>query len=274
LHFTGIPDSLILDGASKTGIDIRLRASGFQFLGMQFRSRRLAISLAEVRKGPRGYYLPRQLFLSQIERQLPGSIDLVEVDNDTLYFRFLGVHSKKVPVVPEVNMELDQNYLLEGEVSLQPDSIVLRGPGNIIDTMGRVYTRPISLRQVREDFNLEVALDIPEHLQHISLSDSTVRISGKVFRFSEKIIQVPLHVLHLPEGTEIKTFPSEIPILCKARVEELKDLNPSDFRLIANYDSLKKGQQYLDVQLLDKPDAVHSAQLLEEKVEFILKREQ
>jgi hypothetical protein len=79
-------------------------------------------------------------------------------------------------------------------------------------------------------------------------------------------------VINLPEGAEIKTFPASIPVLCKARIDRLKDLDADDFRLTADYDSLKKSQSYLEVRLEQIPKQLHSAQLLEERIEFILKR--
>jgi len=273
LNFINVPDSLILDKASNTNVNITVRASGFQFLGLQFGSHRLEISLNEVRHGSTGYFLPRHLFLSQIQRQLPSSVDLLEVDGDTLYIDFLKVQTKKVPVVGDISLDLGHNHLLEGRIKLQPDSITLRGPGSEIDTINEVVTKPVRLKNVTEGFEVQATLRNPGTLKYTSYSDSTIRMSAKVFRFSERIIEVPVTVINLPEGTEIKTFPASIPVLCKARIDRLKNLKANDFRITADYDSLEKSQSYLEVRLDQIPKLLHSAELLKERIEFILKRE-
>ena len=273
LDFTEVPDSLILNKASKTDVSLRIRASGFRFLGLELGSHKLVIHLDGVRKGPSGFYLPRQLFLSQIEHQLPNSVDLLEMEGDTIFLEFLKVHSKKVPVVGQVSVELGHNHLLDGAIKLQPDSITIRGPEGEIDTISRVQTRQANLTDVTQDFDIELPISVPDSLTHASFSDSLVHVTGKVFRFSEKIIEVPVSVLHVPEGSSIMTFPATIPVLCKARIEQIKDLDADDFRITADYDSLRKTRSYLDVQLEEKPDAVHTAQLLQDRVEFIIKRE-
>lgn len=273
LDFTRIPDSLILDEASRTGVDLRVRASGFQFLGLQLSRRRLTIDLKDVQNSPRGYYLPRQSFLSQIERQIPGTMDLLEMDSDTLYIKFLSVHTKKVPVIPDLKLNLGPSYLLEGRVLVEPDSILLIGPKAESDTIARVTTEPVVLNNQMEDFDIEVNLKLPTNPEHLTFSRETVRLSAGVFRFSEKIMEVPVEVINLPEGTEIKTFPTTVEILCKARIELLKDLNARDFRVVADYRTLNRGRSYLELVLLEIPEVVHSAELLEDQVEFILKRQ-
>ncbi len=273
LDFTQIPDSLILDEASRTGVDLRIRASGFQFLGLQFKRQRLSIDLTDVRKSSSGYYLPRQSFLSQIERQIPGTIDLLEMDSDTLFIKFLSVHTKKVPVLPDITINLGQNHLLDSGVVVQPDSIVLKGPREETDPIKGVTTVPVVLNNLTDDLELEARLKLPEKPEHVAFSQGFVQLSGRVFRFSEKIIEVPVEVINLPEGTEIKTFPTSVEVLCKARIESLKNLNSAEFRIVADYLSLEKGATSLEIRLSEKPELIHSAELLEERVDFILKRE-
>ena len=80
-------------------------------------------------------------------------------------------------------------------------------------------------------------------------------------------------LINIPEGTEIRTFPNEVQVLCKAKMEELKKLTPSDFRLIADFSESTEGAQNLEIRLDMVPEQVHTAQLMESRVEFILKRE-
>ena len=117
------------------------------------------------------------------------------------------------------------------------------------------------------------ALYKADSLENTTYSANSIKISGKVFRFSEKILELPVEVINLPEGAEIKTFPNTISVLCKAKIERLKDLGPSDFKLIADYAQAAKGAQQMTVRLTEKPEEVYSAQLLAGQVEFILKRE-
>ena len=77
LVYINVPDSLRLTKASKNSLDVRLRASGFQFLGFNFKNKQIAIDLSKLdHKGLR-YYIPQQNYRKQIQNQLTGFHDLV-----------------------------------------------------------------------------------------------------------------------------------------------------------------------------------------------------
>lgn len=273
LVFTEVPDSLLLDQTNKILINARVKASGFQFLSLYFDKQKLAINLSELKRNASGYFIPREAYQPQVESQLPGTMELVELDKANLYIDFLSVHTKRVPVIANVTLDLGQNHLLDGPLRLEPDSINIKGPLEEIDSLDGVITQPLVLKDLNSDFNREVALVRPEGLKHTVYSSQTVRLSGTIFRFSEKIIEVPIIVIHLPEGTQIKTFPNTLPVLCKARIERLKDVDATNFRLVADYNTVTEGQTEMVATLTEKPEALHSVQLMQDHVEFILKRE-
>ncbi len=273
LEFANVPDSLMLTDASKDKIDVRLEASGFQFLGFNFNQKRVVIDLSSVDQYDSSYFVTQQIFRRQIERQISGSMKLLEVDRDTLFFNFQQLFRKDLPVNPNITINLGPNHLLEGQLIIEPEIVTVSGPKEEIAQISELTTLEMILSDLTEDFESRATLYKPEELKNTTFSANSVKVSGKVFRFSEKIIELPVEVTNLPEGVEIKTFPNAVSILCKARIERLKDLGPADFKLVADYAKVGPGAQYLIVQLEEKPEEVYSAQLLVNQVEFILKRE-
>lgn len=273
LVFTNVPDSLLLTNASKDRVDVRLRASGFQFLGFNFKPKVISIDLNSVDQNESRYYISQDVYRRQIEQQLSGSMTLLEADGDTLFFDFYEVFSKEVPVRPNVEINLGQNYLMEGPLVVSPEVITIRGPKQEIAAIEHVSTLQMVLSDLSSDFENRAALYKPEGLENTTYSRNSVKISGKIFRFSEKIVEVPVKVINLPEGTDIRTFPDVLAVLCKARIDLLKNIGVSDFEIIADFNAAKRNDQNLNVKLTKQPATVHSAQLLENKVEYILKRE-
>lgn len=273
LVYINVPDSLRLTKASRNNLDVRIRASGFQFLGFNFRNKQIAIDLSKIDRRGADYYIPQKVYRKQIQNQLTGSMTLLEADRDTLFFDFHKVFKKEVPVQAEVTVILGQNYLLEEELSILPKTITLMGPKDELDAIDFIPTVQMEFSDLTSDFERPVALSRPEILPNTTYSVNSVKVSGKVFRFSEKIIDIPIGVINLPEGTAIRTFPDAVSVLCKAKIDKLKDLRVTDFEVIGDYDKVSKSRQMLELKLITIPDAIHSAQLLENEVEFILKRE-
>ena len=272
MEFVNPPDSLLFEKASPENVKVRLSANGFQFLYFNIGKKKVQIDLSQVRRRAGTYYVARENYQGQIERQLPRNMSLLELEADTLYLAFEKIFTKTVKVVPNLNLELASNHLLEGELEIDPPTIDINGPGDEIYQVEEVYTVSQDLTDLSEDFNITVELSRLADLSNTTYSENTVRIAGKVYRFSEQLIDIPVKVINLPEGVEVRTFPNTISALCKARIDLLKSLRPQDFELVADFAKAEEGRQELEVKLLSKPEGVYDAKLQENKVEFILIR--
>ncbi|MEK6154314.1 YbbR-like domain-containing protein [Flavobacteriaceae bacterium 3-367] len=273
LEYINVPDSLFLTRASKNEIEVQLRANGFQFLWFNFSPKRVKVNLSAMGKRGNKYFVLHDSYKNQIERQLSGSMRLLDVDRDTLFFQFFKVYSKEVPVKPVIELNLAQNHLLDGKLVLDPDKITITGPKNEIDTILVARTEALILPELNSDFSHTLNLNKPEMLENTSYSQRTIQISGKVSRFSERIIEVPVQVINVPEGAEIKTFPNVVSLLCKAKIGQLKDLSAADFQLLADYERAGNSKKILQLVVGRQPEGLHSVRLLETQVEYILKRE-
>ncbi len=274
LEYVNFPDGYLFKGASKKEMDVKLRAGGFSFLGFNFKNKKVKVDVSEAEKKGEKFFVPESMYRGQIEKQLSASMELLEIDNDTLFLDMLAVVSKKVPVKPRGTMNLAQNYLLDGKIRVTPDSISITGPPEEIDSIGQVHTRKISLPDLTSDFSEEVDIFKSPQLKNTSYSESTAILSGKVVRFSERMLEVPIKILNLPDGLKIKTFPDTVEVVCKAKTERLKSLNASDFQVVGNYKTLKdRASQKLKLQLQKKPEGLHSARLTTTEVEYILTKQ-
>lgn len=273
LNYVNVPDSLLLMNASQENVTLTVRGNGWKFLGSKFSSGTLDIDLGKVSLNKNRFFLRERDYVEQLSSAIPEAMSIVRVNSDTLFFDFSRLVSKKVPVVPALELNLAQNFLLEKELEIIPDSIVLTGPEQELDTLKEIMTESIELGEVSESFTRTLQLVRPETLQQTRLSQGEVQLSAEVFRFSEKIIEVPVQVINLPEGTQIRTFPNTVEVLCKARLERLKEISASDFRAEADLEEVQDNSAFLAVRLVHQPDGVPSIQLLQRQVEYILKRE-
>ncbi|PCJ94055.1 MAG: hypothetical protein COA50_12915 [Flavobacteriaceae bacterium] len=274
LGFEEVPDSLLLTNVSKNRIRVKLKASGYQFLSFGFKRKNVSINLSSIQKIGSTYFVPQRVYKAQIERQLSNSIALLDLDNDTIFVDFFKVYSKEVPVISVIDLVLAPNHLLEGELLINPSTVIVKGPKSEIDSITGVRTTEMVLTELTSDFSHDIALIKPAEIVNTEFSIKSVNISGTVSKFSEKIIKVPVEVINLPDGLIMQTFPNTVSILCKAKLEELRVLGASDFLLSVDYHAIKEGStNILPLQLLKKPEKVHSAVPMETQVEYILRKE-
>lgn len=274
LEFVNPPDSMMLVSASKSTMDVRLDAVGFQFLMFNLSSRKVEINLSDAIKKGEKYYLTPDSGKRQIEKQMTSGVQILDFGIDTLFFEFYDVINKKVPIKSKAKISFAQNYLLDGDITITPDSIVVKGPRNEVDSIQFVPTNNIELSELNDDFSIVAKLIKEPSLVKTNFSEERVMLSGKVSRFSEKVIRVPITIINLPENTVIQTFPNEVNVLVKASVDDLKGVRASDLEVVGDFKSVEgSDQKSIELRISRQPSAIHSFGLSKKQVDFILKRE-
>ena len=273
LSYVNTPNDQMLIHASHDKIKINIEGGGFQFLGFSIRNKTVEIDLSSVKEKDGEYFIPKKEYKSQIEKQMKAPMKLLEIKNDTLFFNFQEVITKKVPVKPQINLSFVRNYLLDGILVLKPDSITIKGPRNEVDIIFDVKSSEINLKELTSDFSKKINLIRPAALQNTYFSDESVTVKGKVSKFSEKNIKIKIEAIHLPENTSLKMFPNTVTILCKGSLAVLKELSSSDFEVVVDYRKAKNGgAERLPLVIQKQPTNLQSTILQEIEIEYILER--
>ncbi|WP_158979370.1 CdaR family protein [Cellulophaga sp. L1A9] len=272
--YVNVPDSLLFVGASKDHIDVKLKASGFTFLGFGFKNKTVTIDVSKAEQKDDAYIVPRSVYQLQIEKQLPHSMEFLGVDEgDAIVLEIYELKRKKVPVMQRLKIDFSQNYMLEGAIIISPDSILVKGPGKVLEEIESIQTEVKKISNVTEDFSEELLLQTPENTDNITYLTAKVFVKGKVVRFSEKIIEAPIKVINLPDNFEIKLFPDTVKIVCKAKIDDLKDLKTTDFSVVADYNLIQDDAKHAIVLKLETfPEYLSDIRLMSNEVRYILKR--
>ena len=274
LDYVNTPKELLLASQPKSTIELKLQALGFQFLGFELRKKKVAIDMSKMKRKDSVYYISPDIYRKQIEGQLPNSMTLLEIEDDTLFFNFTTLVTKQVPVIPRVNFSLATNFMLEDSIRVSPSKIEITGAKNEIDTITGIRTAYLDLKDVDKDFLKNVGLIKPKSLETVDFSSNTVEISGQVFRFSENIIEVPVTVVNLPDNVKVRTFPDSVQVLCQGKLENMKEFETTDFQVVADYSNASgTDNNTLPITLEEYPKDIKNARLLINEIEFILLRE-
>ncbi|MBM1107493.1 YbbR-like domain-containing protein [Aurantibacter crassamenti] len=274
IDYSNTNSNLKLTKAYTNKLDVKLQTKGFQFLGFNLKKKSIVLDLSEVETINDRYYLAPNIYKSQIEKQLPNSLVLIAITSDTLFFDFLKLISKEVPVQSEIKPNLAHNYLLDGALKIEPETITITGPEAEIDSVKSVHIESLGSSEIEANFTKQVALYKSPKLVNTTFSEDFVQVTGTVSKFSEKMITVAVEVINLPSGTQIRTFPDEVSILCKAKIDQLKALKAADFKVTADYSKLSSNRSNeMQLKLAKKPEGIFDASLMEVKVEYILNKE-
>jgi hypothetical protein len=160
--------------------------------------------------------------------------------------------------------------MIGGKIGSQPDSVIISGPGVVIDTIEWVETQFQKFTSVDQDIRKNFDL-IP--IENVDLSTRKVIVNVPVERFTEARFSVPVNVVNIPDTLELKTFPGSINVTCRVPLSDYDKLTVNLFRAIVDY-SVVRGSysNKIKVRLSSAPEYVTNIQIYPISVEFIVEK--
>jgi YbbR domain-containing protein len=154
LEFTNVPPDLELVGDAPSVVDIRVRGSSGALSRIGPGELVALLDLRAARTGPRLFHL------NHADVRTPFGVQVVQVTPSNLWITLEQSASKVVPVVPEVDGEPAEGFIV-GTIAADPPTVEVVGPAGAVDRLTIAITEPVSVRgareAVREDVNVGTA---------------------------------------------------------------------------------------------------------------------
>jgi len=200
--------------------------------------------------------------------------EIVSVHPDTLFFEVETAKQKKVPVVFDGNISFSSGFNKYGDIKLQPDSLTISGPQNLISSVDTIFTSYIDFGKL--DSSVEKQLDIvnPFPSEPMYLSDEKVNITIDVREFTEANSEVKVEI-ECPEKyrdklKKVRLFPSHVTIYYLVALEDYSQISDEMFSIKAECPFEKDNDNRLNIRVDSKPQNVEIIRFNPSRTEYIL----
>ena len=264
-----IPNGIIPSSENQQ-MNVSISASGIEILIYRLINKSINISLSQADfSREKGLIdLRGQEFF--IQKQFFENTKLNILNPLFLEFKFSRLEEKVFTVVPQIEINLRAGYLIDSSLKVTPDSILVRGPKSILDTLNSIQSESIIADDLYENFRKKVSLrSIPE----IQLSESKVTVEVAVSRYTEKEFLLNVEVINLPLGTRVKLFPPKAKVRVTLPLSVLRTIKASDFNLVVDYNNIfKDAEKKLDLIMIRRPSFVKKVILEPKKVNYLIRK--
>lgn len=265
-----VPTDKWLSSPEQT-VKLSLTTDGFHILRykmMREHKRVVGLSLEEVpfRQEKGNSYSFSSLYVTEKVAELlgVGATDLTM--NDALvYFNMDSLKSKVVPVTLRTDIRPQRQYGVYGIPVLEPSSITVYGPEDIIDTLQSVSTQLLHKSSVSESFCETVPLDFYGDV--IRSEVSSVNVSVQVEKYTE--VDVSIQIAQ-PDSVHVRFFPDVVTVKCLVAIKDYSGLSSEAFRVEVDDIQLKDLRSLLDLKLTLWPQYVQVLSITPEKVEYLI----
>ena len=269
INWNDVPEGVIIS-EKEYKLIASIKTSGIEVLFYRLFMDELNISLKEAKFGLSNGIVntERQHFF--VEQQLFNNTILNQINPVSLEFEYTYLDKKMVPILPKVDLNLRPGYLLDKPVILFPDSILIRGPKILLDSISNVETQFFSYNDIFEPVSNIIKLNkIPK----IQMPINEVKLNLSVSRYSEKLFILPIEVINLPKNKRVKLFPPKARIKVTLPISILTTVKAADFSLVVDYNEIIYDQvKELQLNIRKQPPAVKQIILEPKKVNFLIRR--
>jgi hypothetical protein len=207
-----------------------------------------------------------KIFIDSLEKIIPSSVIIKNIEPDSLIFNYLIQKNKMVPVRYSGSIESKNQYMLDKFV-FSPDSVSVGMPVGMEDS---AFTMNVDLKRIELDCDT-IVLDVNlTEVADVISNVSGVRMTVISSQFTEKSIVVPIMGQNFPEGKILKSFPSKATVKFWVKLDDFDNVDVSDFKVVVDYNDIKRESDKVGVRLFYQPSNVTKVRVVPTSVSFLI----
>ncbi|WP_053977590.1 CdaR family protein [Mangrovimonas xylaniphaga] len=272
VSFEKVPENKVLLEKKKQKINAVISSNGFNLLPLIFFNRPVKIDFeSDLYYNEDHYSWIASKSSHKIKSMLGQKVEMLSVKPDTLNFYFETLDTKKVPIKLDANISYTVGYDVLEKLVVEPDSVTVIGPENIVNGIMELSTEPLALKDVNASFTMPISIKIPKMDGELKLSTPKVTVSSEVVKFTEGAIEVPVTMINVPKRLTLNYFPKAVTVLYYVPLNRFNEIKASDFKVVCDYKEIAETEKNtMTPKLTSVPEAAKSTRIKQNKVEFIV----
>ncbi len=261
-------DQVVLD-QSIDSIRLELKGYGYNLAKYYIDEPLIEISLNNLNKVNSKYQWTKQRNFSDLQSKFNKSVSLVSSSVDQIDFIIEQYESKKVPIELELAIGYKSGFDSFQEYKLSKDSITVTGPNSLIDTINVIQTHKLVLNEIDSEINTKIKIKSPEN-NNITHSETEIDFQLKVEKFTEESIKVPITIVNIDDNMKINYYPKVVSVLYRVSIKDYKAVNPMDFRVECDLNTINKDNSVLISSITKKPSNVKKCRIENNQIQYVI----
>lgn len=238
LEFTNLPADLELVGDTPDLVDVRVRGSSGALSRVASGELVAVLDLRTARPGRRLFHL------TGADVRAPFGIEVVQIAPSNVSVVFEPSATKAVPVVPELDGEPLDGYVVN-TVSAEPSTVEVIGPASAVARLTEVITEPVSVDDAAATIVEEVNMGVADPSVRLA-SPGGVKVTVNIGPAPAEWAISGIAVRAPTDGVEV--VPSTVTVFVRGP-RELRASRPEDYEATIDTEGLTAGSFELPVKI-------------------------
>jgi len=273
LKIVNVPQNSVLTSSEVDTLRVTLRDKGMALLPYLFSGSVKPVSAnfkAYVRGNDYGV-IPNGELKSMISQDLAASTKIMSVKPERLEFFFNNGVSKRVPIRWSGRVIPEHLYFISG-VEYAPDSVTVYAPKDKLDSIVVAYTETLNYANFRDTLSIDCGF---RKIEGVKFQPERLKVTFFTDVLSEVGFDgVPIQGINLPEGKTLRLFPAKVRVNFVTGVNVYRQLKPTDFVVVADYNELLSNpSEKCNIYLRKVPYGISRATLAVKQVDYLIEEQ-
>jgi|SRR5690554_225374 len=270
IDYQSIPETAALAKDNPKELSFDLTANGFEILFYKFKKPSLNIQVADYyQKDKGGFTLSRNEVLKLISNSFNRYLEVKNLSLDQLNVKLDRIVLKKVKVKPKTDIAFKNGFKALDSIVLIPDSVTISGPESSLKSIKFVKTKTLTLKNIDKNISETVAIISPAD-EVVAIKPSSVNLQWTVAEFSQGKFNLPVEVINLPPGKELKLVPQIVSVTFDIALQEFAGITMENFKVVCDYSQRNKEENFMLPKLIKKPDGAVNIAIEPKKIDFFV----
>jgi hypothetical protein len=275
IRYTNQFNDIILTGDNPTIVYLSASGRGFDLLRLKMLSTSTPITIdlkkmksLQMNQNDSFHYTIESKNFAEQFQNLSKNLIIKDIIPSTLRLTFARKVMRKVAINPLTSIQPLKQYILKRKPYVIPDSIVVSGPKNIVDTLKFLNTEVFNVNDNKPFVYRFVKI---KPVAGVSYSRDEAVIYVEREKFTEKTISVPITVQNSPDSLSLKLFPSTIELKCNVGLSKYQSVSSTTIRAYVDYNAIQTSSK-LEVHLSNFPENIQLIDYKPKSVDYIIEK--
>ena len=270
----GVPKNAVLTSDEVDTIRVTIRDKGIILMIYQYGDalKRIELPFRNYTHNNGTGLIPASEIQKRIYQNLVSSSKITAIKPEKMEFYYSYGSKKQVPVRWSGRVIPEELYFIS-RVSYEPDSVTIYASDEKLDSINMVYTEQLNYANFRDTLTVDCNLaklkavkTVPDHIRIKFYTDVLTE---------ERISNIPIVGINMPEGKVLRTFPAKTSVSFVAGVSVYRNLKPEDFTVIVDFDEIRNNpSEKCHVYLKKVPPGISRTKLEVSMVDYLIESQE
>ena len=269
----GVPKNAVLTSDEVDTVRVTIRDKGLVLVAYKYGNalKRIELPFRNYTHNNGTGLIPSSEIQKRIYQNMVSSSKITAIKPEKMEFYYSYGTKKQVPIRWSGRVIPDELYFIS-RVSYEPDSVAIYASEEKLDSINMVYTEQLNYANFRDTLTVDCNL---AKLKGVKAVPDRVRIRFYTDVLTEeRISNIPIVGINMPEGKVLRTFPAKTSVSFVAGVSVYRNLKPEDFSVIVDYDEIRRNpSEKCRIYLKKVPNGISRAKLEATMVDYLIESE-